>query len=221
MWDKGLFSSGKIQEDNNDPFVWVYDCGTVSTQRLIDNAIANMNYDYQLEKIDLLVISHFDKDHISGLSKLLSIYKVKHILLPYYSKNIRLALLLQKCITDPELILYYLDPVNAFLQDYGDYIHHETKIYLVPESKEPNIYYFDKEQNEIQDEFLPELDEISDELSRFKNNVKLLKYNTWFKFNEIEFIPYNQPLGLAGLPNINWQLFEQDIIASLNKLNNK
>ncbi len=33
--------------------------------------------------IDLLTISHFDKDHISGLDYLFSQYRVKTILLPF------------------------------------------------------------------------------------------------------------------------------------------
>ena len=60
----GLFTSGKIEN-----FRFVYDCGTKSTQAFVENAIDS---EFQAgDVIDLLVISHFHKDHISGIKKLL------------------------------------------------------------------------------------------------------------------------------------------------------
>src|SRR6056297_3109279 len=49
------------------PYRWVYDCGTSSPQRLVTNAIAELKRDCQGEKIDLLALSHFHNDHISGV----------------------------------------------------------------------------------------------------------------------------------------------------------
>ena len=74
---QGLFSSGKVSLDNNKEFIWVYDCGTSSSQKLLSSCISKMKREYPNEYIDLLAISHFDKDHISGIKELLKNYKIK------------------------------------------------------------------------------------------------------------------------------------------------
>ncbi|MFZ7275210.1 MBL fold metallo-hydrolase [Avibacterium avium] len=80
---QGLFSSGVISRNNKD-FIWVYDCGS-DNQNLVDQAIERMKFHYKKEEINLLVISHFDKDHISGIKTLCQHYKIKRIVLPYYT----------------------------------------------------------------------------------------------------------------------------------------
>ena len=40
---QGLFSSGRIQMGNAPSFHWVYDCGTNSSQKLIQNAVQKYN----------------------------------------------------------------------------------------------------------------------------------------------------------------------------------
>lgn len=84
---QGLFSSGVLESASfKSPVRWVYDCGTMSAQKFLQSAIADLHSDCGLSsksKIDLLVISHFDKDHISGLLTLLSNFTVGTLLLPY------------------------------------------------------------------------------------------------------------------------------------------
>ncbi|HHF0414730.1 MBL fold metallo-hydrolase [Haemophilus influenzae] len=58
-------------------FHWVYDCGTSSSQKLIQNAVNKYNSDKNQGNIDLLVLSHFDKDHISGVKELVKKQKNK------------------------------------------------------------------------------------------------------------------------------------------------
>lgn len=74
---QGLFYSGHI--DNNH-FNFVYDCGTSSAQKYIENAVDNQ---LPSQDIDFVVISHLHKDHISGLKRLVDNYNVKKIYLPY------------------------------------------------------------------------------------------------------------------------------------------
>lgn len=83
---QGLFCSGELfslcDTSISNPrnlFRWVYDCGTSSKRSLLDEAIdqaftAPLCKQETEPTIDLLVISHFDKDHISGLPKLLNNY---------------------------------------------------------------------------------------------------------------------------------------------------
>ena len=42
---QGLFSSGRIQMGDALAFHWVYDCGTSSSQKLIQNAVNKYNFD--------------------------------------------------------------------------------------------------------------------------------------------------------------------------------
>ncbi len=80
---QGLFYSGVL----NNGFKFVYDCGTKSSNKLIDNAIA---YEYKSLKagdgINMVVISHFHKDHTSGIRKLPTSEGAQYIL-PYLSND--------------------------------------------------------------------------------------------------------------------------------------
>lgn len=91
---QGLFSSGRIcnTERPGDEFVWVYDCGTISKQALLLDQIEVLEQDLSRKHIDVLVISHFDKDHISGVCQLLSKFSVGILLLPYIPLWQRLVL---------------------------------------------------------------------------------------------------------------------------------
>ncbi|MFJ2429353.1 hypothetical protein [Pseudomonas sp. NPDC087804] len=69
-------------------FNWVYDCGTSSSQHYLDSALGDLERDIRTPAgrrpyLDLVTISHFDKDHISGLVKLLERFDVGDLLLPY------------------------------------------------------------------------------------------------------------------------------------------
>ena len=79
---QGLFYIGDIGYEDEKSFRFIYDCGAEKVSN-IKNAID----DYIDESIiiDMLVISHFDKDHISGLELLLEkAKKIKKIFIPYY-----------------------------------------------------------------------------------------------------------------------------------------
>jgi len=88
---QGLFSSGSLELFSRIPgrkFNWVYDCGTDSSQRYLDSALNDLQHDIPTlgvgrPYLDLVTISHFDTDHISGLVKLLERFDVGDLLLPY------------------------------------------------------------------------------------------------------------------------------------------
>lgn len=68
---QGMFYTGKIDFGNGEPaFNFVYDCGTSSRQQLLKNAITAYHANCS-HSIDLLILSHFDDDHINGLDSLL------------------------------------------------------------------------------------------------------------------------------------------------------
>lgn len=75
---QGLFYSGKIRKEDIS-FEFIYDCG--GKQSIISNIVD----DFSNKEIDMLVISHFDNDHINGLPYLLDkVKKIKKVFIPYY-----------------------------------------------------------------------------------------------------------------------------------------
>lgn len=70
----GTFSTGEV-----DGFKWVYDCGA-KAKNLLKKRIKE---DYKNQEIDMVVLSHFDDDHINGLECLLENNTIKKLVLPY------------------------------------------------------------------------------------------------------------------------------------------
>ncbi len=90
---QGVFSSGMIVPDDGSSrkFWWVFDCGTHMKrhQPLLDAEINNLAAMIgtpsagQRPRIDLVFISHFDKDHVNGLLTLLERFQVGRLVLPF------------------------------------------------------------------------------------------------------------------------------------------
>src|SRR3546814_4707900 len=81
---QGMFASGHLKRTNSNDteFSWIYDCGSASAGQLEIGAVNRLaaHLGGPKPRIDLLVISHFDHDHISGIPHLLSTFDVKRIL---------------------------------------------------------------------------------------------------------------------------------------------
>ncbi len=116
---QGLFASGTviaIQEHKElPPYHWVFDCGSTSTVQI--KPIVERFRDFIIStKLDLLCISHFDKDHVSGLGDLLKNLDVDTVVLPYWSTIERLILLASADNPDSDYIEFLENPV-AFVID--------------------------------------------------------------------------------------------------------
>ena len=122
---QGLFATGDLGQFKHghrvsDPslinFSWVYDCGTTSSQSLIDKALHQYDYDTgPSHRLGLVVLSHFDKDHISGVVRLLQRYHVDVLLLPYVPLHQRLLVaLVEGEAADSPTMRFLLDPVSFF-----------------------------------------------------------------------------------------------------------
>ncbi len=90
----GAFFTERIRNEGKTCFTFIYDCGSYK----VDNVVRVLNQVFQPysgEHIDLLCISHFDKDHINGLISLLSRCKVDSstvVLMPFkYPKALVVA----------------------------------------------------------------------------------------------------------------------------------
>ena len=113
---QGLFAWGCIhkKDDRVLHFTWVYDCGTASKKHLVNNAIARYERHLGIRKqIDLLTISHFDADHISGVGELIKKFKIGTLLLPYTDLKQRLVFAFEHGVTsNSNLMNFYLNPTD-------------------------------------------------------------------------------------------------------------
>lgn len=90
---QGIFSAQIIRADE-ERYVCVYDCGSASGKRNIPMYANELYEKLEPDKInkkgkktiDLLVISHLDRDHVNGVPELMEIFNVRKIVIPYMSK---------------------------------------------------------------------------------------------------------------------------------------
>lgn len=83
-----MLHSGELRHGRRQPFTWIYDCGSVTAQALVEHELDDLCAARNLPSkskpnLDFVALSHFDSDHISGLVYLLGLFKVKMILLPF------------------------------------------------------------------------------------------------------------------------------------------
>ncbi|MBU2942930.1 MBL fold metallo-hydrolase [Shimia thalassica] len=137
---QGLFSAGSIEfwpplprrrrqiniegyerPSPQPPFHWVYDCGSSTAKRLVANAIADLKGDCGSSRIDLLTISHFHNDHISGVVELLDTIGAKTVMLPWAPLWHRLLIGFDQGLrADDAEMLFFVDPVQYLIQEAGD-----------------------------------------------------------------------------------------------------
>jgi len=91
---QGLFASGALSyEFSSRNFNWVFDCGSMAAKRdLLPQVSRYKDFVLRDGYLDLLCISHFDYDHVSGLSELLTNTHIDKIVIPYYTPLTRLVL---------------------------------------------------------------------------------------------------------------------------------
>lgn len=76
---QGGFHYGEINFENGYKYTWIFDCGTLNSQKLIDSYLHKIE-----EEIDVFYLSHFHYDHYSGLNQLLyNGIKIKKFVIPY------------------------------------------------------------------------------------------------------------------------------------------
>ena len=91
---QGLFYTGTLF---NGKFHFVYDCGTENAIIFIKNAVTSYHKSDFIDSnqnIDFLVISHFHKDHISGVKLLGNNHPIKKIYVPFTHPDLILIQLL-------------------------------------------------------------------------------------------------------------------------------
>lgn len=211
---QGLFSSGRLEAKfkNSDKkfFDWVYDCGTVSNQKFLKNSIeeykksfrSSSNADSNIKpKIDLVVISHFDKDHISGLVELLNTFSIQTLLLPYMPLWQRLIIAFNEDIDSThEMFKFFINPVQYIFNNSNEDV---TEILFVrprdegrPDSKnqENSNGSSDADHSLIINTNRPDIDDDEEKKFLTDNKKKIRVYYSGRTIKILgfwEFIPYN------------------------------
>ena len=104
-----------------EPYRWVYDCGSSTAKRLVTNAVADLKRECEGKKIDLLTLSHFHNDHISGVVDLLTEIGAKTVMLPWAPLWHRLLIGFDQGLrADDREMLFFVDPVRYFAEEAGD-----------------------------------------------------------------------------------------------------
>lgn len=199
---QGLFYTGFIRRKNQSVFSMVYDCGSTSKLQ-IEREVANWNDEMLAngkDEIDLLVISHFDADHIKGLRELLIDKKVSSLVVPYanFSLNtIRLFSNIEEAnLYHDEEILFYLNPLEEIISIIGDdnigTIYEITPDEYPTNDNEEGPYEEDRRnfegndfKNNINKKIVPDRQFTQENFHSVVNDWKFVFINKEYKISEI------------------------------------
>jgi len=182
---QGTFYGGVIK-NNHQEFVVVYDCGSVTVGAPLTQPIENFRK--RFNKIDLLIVSHFDNDHVNGIRDLITGpgMSVERIVLPYMSIIQRLALLTSQDNND-DYTQFISNPTEYLLNDdtfnVGSISYIDKAEYIEEEESHP--YDDSEEVNELKELSLkkPENDPVVKE--------KILQDDPNLDDPKVSYLPYN------------------------------
>jgi len=204
----GLFTSGKIGN-----FRFVYDCGS-SITRVAEDCVNREFKEH--DHLNLLAISHFHKDHISGLNQLLTLVdKVDTIVLPYLTPRERLVYILtyykyQTQIEEESWILRFLqDPIGylskTFTGKIGRIILIKGNSDISSESNDNNsdnakesdyTIDFSKLESVQEEDAIKEIEGISDEKVSIRKSGKVCLYNRTKIWQFVFYYPDPSPIAV-------------------------
>lgn len=143
---QGTFSAQIIKGPGGSKYVCVYDCGSVSGKGNISKYANELYKKLEPDKInkkgketiDLLVISHLDRDHVNGVSKLIELFDVKKIVIPYMSKI--------------EKIMLVLDSPGGSRMLYGedDLSPRSSLIYVINRAGDENMQFLEELLSDVE-----------------------------------------------------------------------
>jgi hypothetical protein len=118
---QGCFYSGLINAHGQDMFSFVFDCGSNNGSAILREEISKYKEDLKKKgknDIDLLVISHYDADHINQLPLLLKDLNCKIAVLPYLTTLERLDIYFGQTLNDSTVD----DDYRNFIRDPAGYL---------------------------------------------------------------------------------------------------
>ena len=120
-----FYTERAVDKEGNTIHLMVYDCGSISYRKLKREVSSSLSED---KDIDLLFISHFDRDHVNGLKYLKNNRTIKKVVMPLISSSDKWFYLF---VLPSDLQAILLDPQNFFGKD--------TTIIYVRNMEEDNI----------------------------------------------------------------------------------
>lgn len=171
---QGAFYTEQFFDSLHKPFCnVVYDCGKEKSQACLDAAIdRTFNTD---DKIDVLFISHFHFDHVSGIEKLFGRVgkKVKFVVVPVLSTEEQFAICFHNFLfyklDEAQEIQNFID--NIYGEDHKDYDYKVIKI--------------EKSSLEINEQIRPiQFDDIHEDV-KLPSGIRLILDHFWL------YIPHN------------------------------
>jgi hypothetical protein len=96
-------------------FQWVYDCGSENGDIVNGEIDLYRRYLPDPKRLDLLVLSHFDNDHVKGVGRLLDGLPLDHLILPYLNPTQRMLLVAGAGPDNPDYIRFLVSPVDYLL----------------------------------------------------------------------------------------------------------
>lgn len=211
---QGIFSTGGIHSDawGGRVFNWVYDCGSVKENLNILNLeidrikmFSTFQFDNERPKLNVVFISHFDTDHISGLIKLLNNFDVDTLVIPYIPTWKRIVLTITSSSFNDLNFQHFMTNPLSFIESIESC--HVRKVIFVPPSDktapDDNDDLFDGPSQRLEDSPILEADETNDlpedldilvSVRSSRIAVTTLQPGGRLVLNRFwEFVPYNEP----------------------------
>lgn len=211
---QGVFSSGMIEpsDDSNKRFWWVFDCGThlarhhVRRDQEIENLVAMVGAAPagRRPRIDLVFISHLDKDHVNGLLKLLERFEVGRLVMPFIPLHERLLIAFcGKSLQPPRPWQRFTIAPSRYIQSKDEIQIDRLTVVLPSGSRGPSSNNDDTPQPWGDDpiDIVPPPSEPPEEIHELDNlagegiQIEWLGQGASLKLgNAWEFVPYNDPV---------------------------
>lgn len=148
---QGLFYSGIIKYDNTVKFRMVFDCGSITRDAGEEEVDIYRDIGFTTNEIlDLLVISHFDKDHINQLGRLLADdITVKKIVMPFITFEERIFLVARTLHEDKGyhgdddyFLRFIIDPIGTLSGNFDD----DSEVVFIESDPEKPVSFDDESQ---------------------------------------------------------------------------
>ena len=133
---QGMLHSGELRQGRRPPFTWIYDCGSVTAQAQVESELDDLCNERSAPAgskptLDFVALSHFDMDHVSGVVRLLGLFEVRVILLPFLPLWQRLWIAASATDLDAAFLEFLIDPAGYLFRADGGA---DTRIVFVPPS---------------------------------------------------------------------------------------
>lgn len=150
---QGCFYTGKISIENNIYFL-CYDCGTLSSVKeslLEDIDMFKSEIVFNKSKLNLLILSHFDNDHVNHVKYLTDGIECETVIIPYLSLIERIIIAITTEDLDDDYLEFLRNPYdylrNLGFKDIVVVLHSDNNDEIIgdfpiePDNKEPRFDY--------------------------------------------------------------------------------